>query len=398
MDFVGIDIAKRAHVVGIRREDGTPYGKAWEFSNDEGGFHLLLRRLDELDIAASSCIVAMEATGHYWMALFSFLTDHGFKVAVINPSLVNGFRKADTMRKTKTDAIDCFLIANFARFKNLKPSKLDPEDAEGLKLLTRYRAELVEDKTKFKNRCTALLDRIFPELEKLFPNNLYGAAPVGLLKRFPTPKDIASADIRTITKVIREASRGYYGRDKAQEVKQAAKTSVGVTFSIDAISFELRKALEHIEFLEEQVQSVDEEIKQRLEATSGKWLLSIPGIGDTLASSIAAEIGDPFRFEGPGKLFAYAGIEPSQMQSGQFLGTEGKMTKRGSRYLRRSLMLAADKVRMYDSYFGDYYDSMISRGKHHYVALSGVARKLCAVILVLMKEEREYQKRPSVKT
>ena len=104
--------------------------------------------------------------------------------------------------------------------------------------------------------------------------------------------------------------------------------------------------------------------------------------------------GDPDRFETPKKLIAYAGMDASKYQSGANQDTNGHMSKRGSSELRRALMLAADKVRIYDPYFGEYYDSMKARGKHHYVALSGVARKLAGVCLSLMREQRPYESEP----
>ena len=116
------------------------------------------------------------------------------------------------------------------------------------------------------------------------------------------------------------------------------------------------------------------------------------------ASQIAAEIGDPDRFETPGQLFAYGGLDATKAQSGQLDGESGQhMSKRGSSHLRYALMTAADKARQNDPYFGDYYDHLTERrGKHHYVALSAVARKLCGVILALLRERRTYERRPPV--
>ena len=77
---------------------------------------------------------------------------------------------------------------------------------------------------------------------------------------------------------------------------------------------------------------------------------------------------------------------------------EQHMSKRGSSYLREALMTAADGARRNDPYFGDYYDSLVARGKHHYVALSAVARKLCGVMLALLRDRREYEPRESVQS
>lgn len=397
LKFIGIDIAKREHVAGVRLEDGRILGKAWAFANDEGGFHGLCRRLHELEAEPDDSIVAMEATGRYWMALYVFLVDRGFSVAVVNPSLANAFRKADSMRKTKTDAIDCFLIAEYARFKRLAPSELDPEDAEGLKALTRYRMHLVDECTSLKNRATSIIDRIFPEFASLF-NNLYAATPKALLKDYATPANMASCDIRTLTKTIQSASRGHCGRAKAEEVKAIAKKSIGITFALDSLAFELKHIIELIDHIHDQIVKLEAEISEALKRTAGKWLVSIPGIGDTLAACITAEIGDPERFDAPKKLIAYAGIDTTKVQSGGFEGSREKMSKRGSHHLRWALMQAADTVRRYDPYFGDYYASMIARDKHHYVALSGVVRKLAGVMLTLMKEQRAYEPRPSIQS
>ena len=99
MRYIGIDIAKNTHVVASRMVDGAPHGKAFQFANDERGFRSLLERFAELEAGPDDCIVAMESTGHYWLALWSFLDDHGYPVAVVNPVMTDAFRKADSVRK-----------------------------------------------------------------------------------------------------------------------------------------------------------------------------------------------------------------------------------------------------------------------------------------------------------
>lgn len=397
MNYVGIDIAKYDHVVGVRLDDGTPHGKALSFSNNDEGFKNLLIRFQELEVNCDNSIVGMEATGHYWMALYVFLVDHGFGVAVINPVLTDAFRKADTLRKTKTDSIDAFLIADYVRFKRLGPSKVPPEDADGLKQLTRYRAHLVKERTMLKNKAAAVVDRLFPEFASLF-SDLYLATPKALLKKYATPAVMAATDIRSLTKTISEASRNRCGRQKAEQVKALAKKSVGMTFASEALSFELKHIIALIDHMDAEVAKLDAEIARMLEDTLGCLLQSIPGIGAVNAAVIAAEVGDPERFDDPKKLIAFAGIDSSKKQSGKFEGTEEHMSKRGSSYLRYALLVSADKARQCDPYFGDYYDSMKARGKHHYVALSGVARKLAGVILAVMKEQRAYEPRPSIQS
>ena len=396
--YIGIDIAKHEHVAASRYEDGEAHGKAFPFANDEGGFASLLARFRELGADQGNCLVVMESTGHYWMALWEFLFLHGFDIAVVNPVLTDAFRKADTLRKTKTDEVDALLIAEYARFKNLGPTRVSPEDTEGLKQLTRYRHYLVKERTALKNRLTSVADRTFPELAGLFSNGNDSATARAVLREFGSAEKVARTDVRTLTKVVRQASHGRFGRAKADEVKAAARASVGTSFAADALAFEANHIAELVAHLDKEIAKLEDEIARLLDPEVGALLQTIPGIGPTCAAVIAAEVGDPDRFEDPKKLFAYAGMESSKSQSGKFDGDRQHMSKRGPSSLRDALMTAADGARKHDPYFGDYYDSLVARGKHHYVAVSGCARKLCGVILAVLRERRPYEPRPSIQS
>lgn len=395
--YIGIDIAKHEHVAASRYENGEAHGKAFSFSNDEKGFASLLERFRELEVAQENCLVVMESTGHYWMALWEFLVAHGYEVAVVNPVLTDAFRKADTLRKTKTDEVDAFLIAEYARFKNLGPTRVSVEDAEGLKQLTRYRHHLVKERTALKNRLTSVADRTFPELAGLFSDK-HSATARAILREFGSAEKVAKTDIRTLTKVVKQASRGRFGRAKADEVKAAARRSVGTSFAVDALAFEANHIVGLVAHLDAEIAKLDAEIARLIDPEVGELLQTIPGIGPVCAATIAAEVGDPDRFDDPRKLMAYAGMDSSKSQSGKFDGDKQHMSKRGPAPLRDALMTAADKARMHDPYFGDYYDSLVARGKHHYVAVSGCARKLCGVILAVLRERRPYEPRPSIQS
>lgn len=397
LKYVGIDIAKHNHVVAVREADGAPRGKAVSFSNDEAGFRALADRLAELGVDRGDCVVAMESTGHYWIALWSFLTDHGWPVAVVNPVLTDAFRKVDSLRKTKTDEVDAFLIAAFARFKGLGPDSVSPEVTDGVKQLTRYRSHLVRERTALKNRATACADRVFPELAKVV-GGMGSATAKALLRDYGTPERISKTDIRTLERAVRRASGGHFGRAKAEEVKAAAKRSVGAAFAAGSVAFELKSIIELIGYLDDQIGELEAEAAEEMDQEVRALLTSIPGIGDVTAATIAAEMGAPERFDDPKKLVAFAGIDATRSDSGQFESSDNHMSKRGSSYLRCALMNAAEVARIHDPYFGDYYDSLVARGKHHFVALSGVARKLCGVILAVLRERRPYEPRPSVQS
>lgn len=394
MVFVGIDIAKRSHVLSAVDEDGATCIESFGFANTDAGFAKLLACLEEAGISHDECLIGMEATGHYWIALFDFLSSRGFKACVINPIQTDAFRDVWSMRKVKTDAVDAALIADLVRYKRFEPSALGEEATDELKNLARLRMSLVRRSTELKNRATAILDRVFPELDGLFSGS-FGPTQRRLLQHCATPRQVREADIDALADILKEASGGKCGREKARALKDAAASSVGVGFGSETLAFELRLLMEELDFIRGQIGEVEDGLVRLLDETPGRWLLTIPGIGVALASTIAGEIGDANRFEGPHQLMAFAGMDPTKSESGETVASDGVMSKRGSAALRWAFMQAADSVRRHDPYFGDYYARKRGRdGKHHYVALSAVARKLMGVCLALMKEERPYEAAP----
>lgn len=392
--YIGIDVAKRFHVLHAVDDSGSPVVESLRFDNTSSGFAKMLGRLEAAGVAPADSLAGMEATGCYWVALFDFLTSRGYDTAVINPIQTDAFRDVWTVRKVKTDAVDAAMIADLVRYKRFEPSQLGDELTDELRTLARYRSSLVERSTALKNRATAALDRVFPELSGLFSGS-YGPTQRELLKRCATPAQVLGADPGELAELLLAASRGRCGGEKAAALVEAAESSVGVGFGSRALAFELRLVMEELEFVRGLVGELDAELERLLGETSGRWLLTIPGVGVALAATIAGEIGDPHRFANPHQLLAYAGMDPTKDESGATVDTDGVMSKRGSSRLRWAFMQAADCARRFDPYFGDYYAKKRGAdGKHHYVALSGVARKLMGVCLAVMKEERSYEPSP----
>jgi transposase len=163
---------------------------------------------------------------------------------------------------------------------------------------------------------------------------------------------------------------------------------LGRSPGLDAIKFELRLLLQQLEFIKKQIKELDKFIKKLMK--EHEIILSIPGISFVLGAAIIGEIGDVNRFATPRQLQAYAGMDPSVTQSGNFSGTQEKMSKRGSPYLRRAVYLGANAARRFDSVFKEYYEKLVSRGKHPKQALGAVATKLLRVIHAVLKNQKPY--------
>ncbi len=189
---------------------------------------------------------------------------------------------------------------------------------------------------------------------------------------------------------MKKASRGYHSTDKVREVKSLAKNSFCIKFSGNACSFEIKQLVNQIIFLENQAHELEVKIKE-IYSKLDNHLQSIPGIGEVTAHIILAEIGDINNFSSPSKLTAFAGIDPSENQSGNKKSTDEKTSKRGSPYLRHAIYLAAMVASNNDPVMHDYYIQKHAECKHHYVALTGVEHKLLGIIFYVLKENRDYR-------
>lgn len=388
MFYVGIDIAKNNHEAAILSDSGELIGSTLKIANSTVGAQKLLNGLAKAGVPTDNAVVGMEATGHYWLAIYSFLVGQGYTVKVINPIVTDAYRNM-SVRKAKTDQIDAVVIAKVLRLGEYKESPTANEQTLALRQLCRFRAYEVDLNSDLKRKSIALLDQIFPEYAKLF-SDTFGATSREILLNCTTPEELNQISTRKLTNILEKASRGRFGKDKAMQLKDVASRSLGITIATDAFAFQLKQLLEQISFIEDQVEELDLKIAAYLEQTDS-YITTIPGIGPVLGAVILSEVGDISRFEDGKKLVAYAGIDAAVSQSGEFEGTQMHMSKRGSPYLRRALYTAAGVAAFHDPELSAYYQRLRKRGKHHGVAVGAIARKLCHIVFSVLSENRPYE-------
>ena len=395
MFYCGIDIAKYKHEASVIDTNGKAMLDSISFTNDKQGCEKILAVFQKFEISPADVIIGMEATGHYWLSVYAFFLELGYNVKVINPIQSEAFRKM-YIRQTKNDSKDSFIIAQIMRFGQYSATSLSEENIIALRQLSRYRLALVDACGDCKRRVIALLDQVFPEYDKLF-SDTFGSSSTQLLLKCPTPEDMLAISTRKLTNILNKASRGRLGKEKAEELKAAAKDTFGVAFAKDAFAFQIKQLIQQIVFTEKQLAELEEQIADLLHETN-QYITTITGIGDVLGAIIVSEIGDINRFERPNQLVAFAGLDVTVKQSGEFSGSKNRISKRGSPYLRRAIWLAAQRAAFCDPILSEYYQSLRARGKHHLTAVSGVARKLCNIIFVILKENRPYQPTPPKNT
>lgn len=387
MIYVGIDVAKDKHDCFITNSDGEVLYDVFTIQNDMDGYEDLFFKIKTSSRDLSKVKVGLEATGHYSYNILGFLHNKGLSTVVINPLYTSLSRKSVSLRKTKTDKVDARTIANMIMSDvSLKPYSNTLYHTEDLKSLSRYRFDKVSDRSKLKQSVSRLVNILFPELEKLV-STLHTKAVYELLSEFPGAHPIASANLKHLTALLSSASKGHFGRDKADEIREAARRSI--SSYLPAKSLELKHTIKLIRELNAEIAEIETEIRKIMDSIDSPTL-SVPGISYALGAVIVSEVGDFSRFDNPDKLLAFAGCSPTTYQSGQLYSTHAKMEKRGSRYLRWALLNAAKYVCKWEPTFAAYLGKKRAEGKHYNVAVSHAAKKLVRLLYHLETTGERY--------
>lgn len=387
MYIVGIDIGKNHHEASIVSPEGKQIGRSLRFATTHKGADSLMSFIFK-NIGNSPCVFGMEATGHYWYPIYSFLKAKGYTIYVINPIQSDSLRKM-YIRQTKNDSIDSFLIAEVIRFGQFGTTSMADENILAMRQLCRYRDSVISSRTEIKLRIGTIMEQIFPEYEKQF-SSLWVSTSMGILEKYLTPENIANAPIDELFEIIKDKSHNRLTRAKAISIKEAAADTFGIKIAQDAFSFQLKQLIDRMNFLDKQIEALDCQILEYYEKFDC-YLHTIPGIGIIGAATILAEIGDISRFKNSSSLIAFAGIDPTVRQSGEFNSTHNHMSKRGSPYLRHAIFLAATTCSFHNSPLNAYYKKKRDQGKHHLTATGAVARKLTTVIYAVLRDSKPYE-------
>jgi len=384
--FCGIDMAKHKHVACIIDQNGHYLLKPRTVRNDADGFEQILNCLKQTG-RATSILTGMEATGHYWYNLHDFLTRNGYEVAVLNP-IQTAQKAKQAIRKCKTDKYDAFHIANLIRMGLHKAAVIPDELAMTCRQITRLRYRIVKQGAMIKQLVNSKLHPAWPEYEGLFSNK-FGKTSMKLLQMASTPKELLELDPDDLSELIRKASRGRFGPAQTQKILHSAKNSVGIQRGHYGLSTGIKFLLEQIEALTPVRKKMDDEI-EKLAAKLPEYLFTLPGATALTIVSLYGEVSPIEAFKKPSQLVAFAGLDPKVFQSGQYDAPRRRISKRGSPYLRRSLWQMAYRALITEGDLRDYWRRKHRQNKHHLVAVTAVANKLCHVVWRIMTDRRDY--------
>ena len=383
--FICIDVGKFNHWANVMTPDGEILVDPFPFSNDNNGFRKLQKAIDPY--LKKDHLVGMEDTGHYGDNLRMYLLNRSATVAMINPVSTDAMRKA-SLKSAKTDKEDTrnigIVLLNPQLYRIVKKSDLDPHT---MRELTRYHHNMQEACTRYKEQLQKDIDKVFPEFNFLFSAS-YGPAYMRILEHCQSAYAIAHTDIRTLRNIIRpKGTRGRSPQFSAEQLKQLAKDSVGQPDMI--IEMEIRHLVGLIRQIDEDLKEVDKKIEEYSRELNSP-ILSIPGISHFSCTSIVTEIGSIDKFDNPYQLISYSGTNPIVYQSGQFTARMTRISKKGSKYLRKTLYQIIQPVIDNNPVFKAYYQKKISQGKSHRCAQGHCARKLLRVIYHILKTGQTF--------
>ena len=383
MYFVGIDISKFKHDCFITTESGEFVINSFSIPNNNDGFRELLSVLKSLG-SRQEIRIGFEATAHYALNLKLFLEKAHYSFMEFNPVLLAKFNKSQTLRRTKTDAIDCTSIARWLMTVEYKPYPIGFYHTYSLKSLTRLRDSLVKQRSFYIVKITNVLDHTFPEFKPFFKNH-FSKTALYLLENYGTAEKMAHMNSASYEN-LRRISRGKFSMQKFLKLKDLAANTIGESNAIfisqlNSLMNLYKQSCIEVDSLEQQIISLIEEIHPHT--------LSIPGIGPLSAAVIYAEYGDLSKFDSPSQMLSFAGLEPGYYQSG-ISEHGGHMVKRGSSHLRFTLMNLCIPLIQHNMVFAEYYTKKRNEGKTHRVACSHVIKKLIRVIFTLEKNNTDF--------
>ena len=390
---VGIDIGKQKHAAAAITPQGEDVGPSILFQNTKAGINCLQKQILETLGKPEALIIAMEATGHYWMPLYFALTRRGYQIAVINP-IQTRVKFRSRIRKAKNDKIDARSIARMTLSGDAKSARIPDESTLELRMLTRQRWRLIDMTSDLSRFAQTLVDRVFPEYAEIFSKPFLPSGRA-LIQDIGLDPEVIVARAGEVDELLKRCGRKKIQPEKIKFLIEQAENSIGIHRAEGVIVKQLQSTLNLMESVETQVKEIDDELKRRVQEMNSP--VASLGIKEPLIATIHAESDPITDFAHPWQYAAYAGLDPSTYNSGNFIGSKNHISKRGSPFLRRALYLAAFATYKRHTDLLRRYKKARKAGHSHNDALVIVAHKLARIIWRLITDNRPFKARPPIR-
>ncbi len=388
---VGLDVGKHRHHACVRDTVTDRYSKVFSFTVDREGFERFLAFLEEEGVK-EEVLVGVEASGPYALTIAHFLVEHGYPTVEVNPFQAAEFRKSQG-KKAKTDRVDARSLAAFLMVGSYKQMAHSNPLLENLRELTRFRSDLLQDRTRQLNRLQETVAEAFPELGSHLAS-LNSPTALELLARYPGPEALAN-DPAGVAASLSKVSHGHISQAQTEAIISSARLTVGLLHRQMALSLKLRLLAEAVLSLNAQITEIEHAIEELFKQLPHKPSDFPIGKVQSLAS-ILAEIDDINRFATLKQFLSHFGWCPKTFQTGVFSLAHPRMSHAGNPYVRRVIWMLAILAVKSVPRLRDYFQHRTAAGKKKMHSTVAVARKLLSIIYAVLKTGRPYDPKQEV--
>ena len=335
---VGIDVSMGKSTIAIISTDGEVISEPFEIEHTKSGFNLVLEKIK--NIPKDNVKFVMEYTGNYCKSLLKIIIDNGYFVTVENPLTIKKYCDIN-IRKVKTDKKDALKIACYGseRWHKLIRYTTSDEIYSELRFLSRQYDEQMSLKVMKKIHLSGLIEVTFPGLKKIFNGDSVYMLMLDVYKKYYHPSLVLSKSkssfIRDVEKISKKTGHRI-GTRVAEEMYFLANECIPSSPCNESTQLAVSNCVLLLQNLEEITNNIIakmDELARKL--PEFETVSNMTGVGNKIRARLIAEIGDVRRFKNSNCLIAYAGIDVPPFQSGQFVATNRRITKRGNKHLRK---------------------------------------------------------------
>ena len=335
---IGIDVSMGKSTIAIISTDGEVISEPFEIEHTKSGFNLILEKIK--NIPKDNVKFVMESTGNYCKSILKIIIDNGYFVTVENPLTIKKYCDIN-IRKVKTDKKDALKIACYGSERWHKLIEYTPSDEiySELRFLSRQYDEQMTLKVMKKIHLSGLIEVTFPGLKKIFNGDSVYMLMLDVYKKYYHPSLVLSKSKSSFIKDVEKISKKT-GHRVGTRVEEEMYSLASECIPSSPFNESTQLAVSNCVLLLQNL----EEITNNIIAKMDKLAKNLPefeivsnmsGVGNKIRSRLIAEIGDVRRFKNSNCLIAYAGIDVPPFQSGQFIATNRRITKRGNKHLRK---------------------------------------------------------------
>jgi transposase len=384
-----LDIGKNVHYGYFRAPNGNDI-KPFAFYNSKESFSTFWQKLRQFKNTEGleEIVIGFESTGPYAEPLFHFLRQKPVKLVQVNPVHTKRVKELTGNSPNKTDKKDPRVIADVICLGHALTLIVPEGPAAELRRLTQARERAITDRTAMINQLQHLIFVIFPEFLAVLKISTKTARY--FIKHYPTPEKIFALGLDTVGQIFKKVSRGKLGPDRAKQLHEAARDSIGISEGKQSIVFEIEHLIGRIEAEDQFIDRLEKQMRVYLQQIPySQYILSIRGLAEVTVAGLIGEVADFNKFDTISEVMKLAGLDLYEISSGKHRG-QRRISKRGRPLMRKLLFFAAINAVKSKGIMHQKYQQMLGRGMLKMKALVAIARKLLGLIFAIVRDNTKY--------